>query len=145
MPGIDAATGRTTNWLSVNLSVLGDATWLAAYAAGRCLVLGCWAQHARAGRSHRQPAPTRPARRPRPDARADPDADPGADAQAHADARAHPDAQADPDADAQAHADPDAGAEAQPGADPPATPAPARVTRTLLRAQRRDRLSRQLG
>jgi hypothetical protein len=31
VPGIDAATGRTTNWLSVNLSVLGDATWLAAY------------------------------------------------------------------------------------------------------------------
>ena len=30
LPGIDAATGRTTNWLSVNLTVLGDATWLAA-------------------------------------------------------------------------------------------------------------------
>ena len=28
--GIVAATGRTTSWLSVNVSVLGDATWLAA-------------------------------------------------------------------------------------------------------------------
>ncbi len=30
VPAIDAATGRATSWLSVNLSVLGDATWLAA-------------------------------------------------------------------------------------------------------------------
>ncbi len=29
--GIDAATGRTTNWLSADLRVLGDPTWLAAY------------------------------------------------------------------------------------------------------------------
>jgi hypothetical protein len=32
VPGIDAATGRTANWLSVDLVVLGDPTWLAAYA-----------------------------------------------------------------------------------------------------------------
>lgn len=37
VPGIDAATGRTTNWLSVNLSVLGDATWLAPYSP-----VGAW-------------------------------------------------------------------------------------------------------
>jgi hypothetical protein len=37
VPGIDAATGRTTNWLSINLSVLGDATWLAAYSP-----VGAW-------------------------------------------------------------------------------------------------------
>ena len=30
VPGIAAATGRTTNWLSANLSVLGDPTWLEA-------------------------------------------------------------------------------------------------------------------
>ena len=30
VPGIDAATGRTTSWLSVNLSVLGDAGWFGA-------------------------------------------------------------------------------------------------------------------
>ncbi len=29
--GIEAATGRSTNWLAVNLSVLGDSTWLAPY------------------------------------------------------------------------------------------------------------------
>ncbi len=34
MPAIEAATGRKTNWLSVNLSVLGDATWLAASSTG---------------------------------------------------------------------------------------------------------------
>ena len=32
VPGILAATGRTTNWLSVSMSVLGDPTVLAAYA-----------------------------------------------------------------------------------------------------------------
>ena len=30
VPAIEAATGRTTNWLSLNLSVLGDASWLSA-------------------------------------------------------------------------------------------------------------------
>ena len=30
LSAIEAATGRTTNWLSMNLSVLGDARWLAA-------------------------------------------------------------------------------------------------------------------
>ena len=30
VPGVAAATGRTTNWLSVDLSVLGDPTWLEA-------------------------------------------------------------------------------------------------------------------
>jgi hypothetical protein len=30
VPAIEAATGRPTNWLSINLSVLGDASWLAA-------------------------------------------------------------------------------------------------------------------
>jgi len=34
VPGIEAATGRKTNWLSVNLSVLGDASWLAASSTG---------------------------------------------------------------------------------------------------------------
>ena len=33
VPGIRAATGRATNWLSVNLGVLGDPTWLAAYSS----------------------------------------------------------------------------------------------------------------
>jgi hypothetical protein len=31
VPGIEALTGRTTNWLSVDLIVLGEATWLGAY------------------------------------------------------------------------------------------------------------------
>jgi hypothetical protein len=30
VPAIEAATGRTTNWLSLKLSVLGDASWIAA-------------------------------------------------------------------------------------------------------------------
>ena len=29
--GIEAVTGRSTNWLAVNLTVLGDSTWLAPY------------------------------------------------------------------------------------------------------------------
>jgi hypothetical protein len=29
--GIEAVTGRSTNWLAVNLIVLGDSTWLAPY------------------------------------------------------------------------------------------------------------------
>ena len=37
VPGIDAATGRATNWLSANLSVLDDASWLAA-----CPPAGAW-------------------------------------------------------------------------------------------------------
>lgn len=37
LPAIEAATGRTTNWLSANLSVLGDASWLAARAP-----VGAW-------------------------------------------------------------------------------------------------------
>ncbi len=31
VPAVNAATGRTTNWLSVKLSVLGDAGWLASH------------------------------------------------------------------------------------------------------------------
>jgi hypothetical protein len=31
VPGIKAMTGRTTNWLSVDLIVLGDSTWLVPY------------------------------------------------------------------------------------------------------------------
>ncbi len=31
VPGIEAVTGRTTNWLSVDLIVLGDSTWLVPY------------------------------------------------------------------------------------------------------------------
>ncbi len=37
VPGIDALTGGATSWLSVNLSVLGDATWLAGYST-----FGAW-------------------------------------------------------------------------------------------------------
>ena len=37
VPAIEAATGRATNWLSVNLSVLGDASWLSAHAP-----VGAW-------------------------------------------------------------------------------------------------------
>ena len=31
VPGIEALTGRPTNWLSVNLIVLGESTWLGPY------------------------------------------------------------------------------------------------------------------
>lgn len=51
VPGIDAATGRTTNWLSVNLSVLGDLTSLAAYSP-----VGAW--FSAAGLSARGPTGT---------------------------------------------------------------------------------------
>ena len=37
MPAIKAATGRATNWLSISLSVLGDASWLSAHAP-----VGAW-------------------------------------------------------------------------------------------------------
>jgi hypothetical protein len=59
LPGIDAATGRTTNWLAVNLSVLGDATWLAGYSTG-----GAWLSNA--GRSTLGPSPTTVAPTPTP-------------------------------------------------------------------------------
>jgi hypothetical protein len=35
--GIDAVTGRSTNWLAVKLIVLGDSTWLAPYSTA-----GAW-------------------------------------------------------------------------------------------------------
>lgn len=44
VPRIDAATGRRTNWLSVSLSVLGDATWLGAYPP-----VGAWFSDAELG------------------------------------------------------------------------------------------------
>ena len=44
VPGIDAATGRTTNWLAVDLSVLDDPTWLTPY-----LPVGAWRSDAGLG------------------------------------------------------------------------------------------------
>ena len=44
VPGIEALTGRTTNWLSVDLIVLGDATWLGPYSPA-----GAWFSDARSG------------------------------------------------------------------------------------------------
>jgi hypothetical protein len=41
VPAIAAATGRDANWLSVELSVLGDPTWLEAHSPG-----GAWMWHA---------------------------------------------------------------------------------------------------
>jgi len=52
--GIDAVTGRSTNWLAVNLIVLGDSTWLAPYSTA-----GAWSSdvgatgHSLRGRSNR--------------------------------------------------------------------------------------------
>jgi len=44
VPGIEALTGTTTNWLSVNLIVLGEATWLGPYSPA-----GAWFSDARSG------------------------------------------------------------------------------------------------
>lgn len=55
VPGIGAATGRTTNWLTVNLVVLGDSTWLAPYSPA-----GAWfsdADPARQGQRGRSNQP----------------------------------------------------------------------------------------
>ena len=37
MKGIEAVTGSSTNWLAVNLIVLGDSSWLAPYST-----VGAW-------------------------------------------------------------------------------------------------------
>ena len=44
VPGIEALTGRTTNWLSVDLIVLGEATWLGPYSSA-----GAWFSDAPSG------------------------------------------------------------------------------------------------
>lgn len=44
VPGIEALTGMTTNWLSVELIVLGEATWLGPYSSA-----GAWFSDARSG------------------------------------------------------------------------------------------------
>jgi hypothetical protein len=44
VPGIEALTGMTTNWLSVNLTVLGEASWLGPYSAA-----GAWFSDAPSG------------------------------------------------------------------------------------------------
>ena len=44
VPRIEALTGMTTNWLSVDLIVLGDATWLGPYSPA-----GAWFSDARPG------------------------------------------------------------------------------------------------
>ncbi len=43
--GIEAVTGRSTNWLTVNLIVLGDSTWLAPYSPA-----GAWLSDVPSGR-----------------------------------------------------------------------------------------------
>ena len=52
VPGIGARTGMTTNWLSVDLIVLGDASWLAPYSpAGAWFLDAPSAHQAQRGRS----------------------------------------------------------------------------------------------
>ena len=50
--GIEAVTGRSTNWLAVNLIVLGDSTWLAPYSPAGAWFSGVGSASGPAGRSN---------------------------------------------------------------------------------------------
>ena len=55
VPGIEALTGRATNWLSVDLIVLAEASWLAPYSPA-----GAWFSDAPSGHQAQRGPPNQP-------------------------------------------------------------------------------------